>query len=1494
MHSNEIVCQVTNQDSQVEFTWSLRGGFFRPYVLAGAQLAELREATRSVRKALEAMVYALNQAGDGPAPWEPSYELAEAGFRLHNYILPTEDETARKIRRWLEELRKRSKLIGLEVVVEERASDPRSLLSLPWNLVYDERPTKHKTGFQTGKSVERWRPFWSIRYNLTSGRRVEPLRRLPVWDKPRVIAAISPGVYETMKPEQQQNLDKFVEEVGLVRVGSLAELEEALEEGYPQLLYYLGHATPDYLTLGEGESITQSDLRNLLRSFDDRERPEGMLAFLNACQTAESGQTGSFLEVLHSFGFTGAIATEQQTIDNFANELGLSFLRGFLNEGRPLGALLHSLRLKKAPLGLLYGAHCPPEIRVRQAEDDLDEGSLSSIHDLGPVAGAMLKGQSLLAAPGVAQRPVGLPAEPYRSLGYYDVADRALFTGRDTDIVRFAATLDQSDTRILILQGESGIGKSSFLRAGVLPYLEEQCIGYRLLRRPDDEILIIQVAKDAIGQIAQGLLDATAEPLEYATPDEELIQINLRKTIDEALGRPADYPTLRAELARNTSLFSTLLARMAAPLPHALVLFIDQAEEFFTFSRSAEEIRDRDHALKMIQRVVDLKADVKLIITLRTEYYGRLLDHLRAGRRNFSGVRDELLRDFSLPSLIAAIERPTSPEPLEYGLLAPRAKYGFQFAEGVAAKIAEDGLSLRTEHQDSVLPLIQVICTQLYDRKKAQRDSDGIISRADLEAIRGVEGGLKAFAEDALQRSLRLGPADRAAFKSLFTRLYSRQIDGTLTTWLTPRDALESAWNGSIPFAQVLESARSVRLLREDVLRVEGNEPRPFIRLGHDALARVAAAWQAERDEEERLRQERAQVELERAKRRKQIRKLLAGTCAAACAAILFGAIGLWALDQRARARSSEAKARLSEIQAQDSARKAQESLRVACQGLDDLLTEVADVDLADIPQMEPVRRRLLEKAREGYEKLRENKDDEQSTLLRWVVGRSYSRLGEILEMMGEYSKAEEFYRQAIGLLSALSAESPGPTVSAESPTQDNYRRDLLRSQLGLGVLYRKLHRFQEAEEQLQAAGTNSEPLASSTALFDRQMLAELAYQKGVLWARQAEARGALATRKSERARASEQAYRDALRLQEELVKEQPGRADLRAKLGRYRNNLGKLLGATGREDLAETVLRAALALVSESPTLPGERWQSARNKNNLGTLLARQKPRANEALGLLWEARDQLERLTKEFPTMPQYRQELASVFLNLGKLEKENGQPTQALNDLKRALQLRKTLVDDSLNFPEHRIDLAIVASELAYLLIASDPAAAETVAREALEGLAKLADHRPPIPSYVNALGRAQYEMAQLLMMLKKPDDAGSAIEQSIRYHREALDLSPENSDYRANLRAAYNVSSIVLRDLGETARAADAAEQLPRILPEDRGSYYNAAALLTKCLKASRNQGQDYGRRAVRVLQQAAENRLIKDPKELDFPDFADLKERDDFRRLRQSLEPPRAG
>ena len=932
---SEIVCQVGNRADQVEFIWSTRGGYFKPYVVAGIQLTELRQAAGLTRKALEELVFTLNDVGSGPAPWESSFKLVEAGFQLYNKLLPGGDETALKVRRWLEDLRKQSGSIGLEIVVEEGSGDPGAFLSVPWNLVYDEYPEDHELDFQAGEGKERWRPFWAIRYNLTTGRRVEPWKRLPVWSDPRVIVVIDPTVYKFLPEEQRKHLDEFLAEERLTRVGSLRELKAALRAGYPRLLYWLGHATPEYLRLGDTEEIHPSDLRNLLSSYADRERPEGMLAFLNACQTAEAGSGGSFLDVLHSFGFTGAIATERQTIDTFANEFGLAFLRGFLREGRPLGELLHSLRLESAPLGLIYGAHCPPEIRVRIGNGAANVSATLPIRESRPVTGVSL-GAATLPADGLGTRAADrswatpmhaaappLPDEPYRSLAYYDENDRALFTGRDADVVRFAATLDRPDTRILILHGESGTGKSSFLRAGVIPYLEEECVGYRFFRRPDGAVLIIQAAKDLVGQLAQALLDATATSLRYDTPDGEPHRVNLRRVLDEVLGTTADYATLREALRHDVHLLADMISRMAGSLPYALVLVLDQAEEVFTLAKTPEEVAGRDHGLRMLQRLVDVQTDVKLIVALRTEYYGRLLDHLRAGRRDLTGVRDDLLRDFSRSALIEAITRPTSETPLAPGQPAPREQYGFRYAEGIPEAIADGVLALRSENQDSVLPLVQVICTQLYEREKALPGSDRVITRENLDAIKGVEGGLRAFAEDALVRSMRLGPEDRQAFKGLFSQLYNRQTDGTLTTWLMPRESLQRQWDRPTPFADLLAAARSVRLLREDELRIEGGEPRRYVRLGHDALAKVAAAWKAEREENQRL-------EEERTKRLRQRRRLAGVAVFFLTLAGLFGWLGLKANREAQHARTAEKVATTAQENAKREAEKAKKAAQEA------------------------------------------------------------------------------------------------------------------------------------------------------------------------------------------------------------------------------------------------------------------------------------------------------------------------------------------------------------------------------------------------------------------------------------------------------------------------------------------------------------------------------------------------------------------------------------
>lgn len=139
-------------------------------------------------------------------------------------------------------------------------------------------------------------------------------------------------------------------------------------------------------------------------------------------------------------------------------------------------------------------------------------------------------------------------------------------------------------------------------------------------------------------------------------------------------------------------------------------------------------------------------------------------------------MRDDLLREFSRDALVKAITRPTSETRLAPDQPSPREEYRFRYAEDVPEQIADDILEMRSENQDSVLPLVQVICTQLYDREDSDPNADRIITHEDLQRIKGVAGGLKAFAEDALVRSLALDSEDREAFKAIFSDLCHRQF----------------------------------------------------------------------------------------------------------------------------------------------------------------------------------------------------------------------------------------------------------------------------------------------------------------------------------------------------------------------------------------------------------------------------------------------------------------------------------------------------------------------------------------------------------------------------------------------------------------------------------------------------------------------------------------------------------------------------------------------
>ena len=166
----------------------------------------------------------------------------------------------------------------------------------------------------------------------------------------------------------------------------------------------------------------------------------------------------------------------------------------------------------------------------------------------------------------------------------------------------------------------------------------------------------------------------------------------------------------------------------------------------------------------------------------------------------------------------------------------------------------------------------------------------------------------------------------------------------------------------------------------------------------------------------------------------------------------------------------------------------AEVNYRYARDAVDQMLTKVGEVDLADVPQMEPVRRKLLEEARRFYLAFLGQRGDDPATRLE--AGRAHRRLGDIQEMLGDHVGAEQSYRQALGLHQPL---------VEESPAEPAFRQDLASDSSRIGVVLKKANRFQEAERALQVALDLREKLAAEAPdrLDRRQALADALYQWG-------------------------------------------------------------------------------------------------------------------------------------------------------------------------------------------------------------------------------------------------------------------------------------------------------------------------------------------------------------------------------------------------------------
>jgi serine/threonine-protein kinase len=549
---------------------------------------------------------------------------------------------------------------------------------------------------------------------------------------------------------------------------------------------------------------------------------------------------------------------------------------------------------------------------------------------------------------------------------------------------------------------------------------------------------------------------------------------------------------------------------------------------------------------------------------------------------------------------------------------------------------------------------------------------------------------------------------------------------------------------------------------------------------------------------------------------------------------------------------------------------------------VDQMLTEVAEVELADMPQMQAVRRKLLEKAHSVYVRFLAQQPTDSA--IRREAGRADVRLGEIDEKLGDHIESERAFREGIAILDEL---------LRDHPTSNDTLRDLGRGHDGLGMLLKKSNRFGESEAELQAALAIRTRLAGldTADLDDRQALADTRYHLAVVASR-------LQRRHSE----DESLYREALRIQEELVASSRENPSFRRKLARYLDNLGKLLASTGRLDEAEAAYREATAvvegLVAAGTAAPGDRWLLAQCHANLAMAL-RSAGRLDEAESVCLKARSLEEALRSDFPEVPDYRSELASILNNLGLLWTRK-EPSRAQMSYREALELQQALTAEFPRRPDYQLGLAVTRLNLGAVLEQLDLREAERAYREALAIHERLRADFPEVPEYSLDLGRTLYSLARLRLAGKDTDGARALLTRAIGMHRAVLEPDDRSQPAREFLRDDQAVLCYILLRSGEHAQAADAAAELPRIVPDGPREYVRAAAFLAKCATAAASdpklsdsdrpvQAEVYARRAAGLLRQGAIEGWIKNPHDLEIKDLAPLWPFNDFKEVKKLVE-----
>ena len=410
--------------------------------------------------------------------------------------------------------------------------------------------------------------------------------------------------------------------------------------------------------------------------------------------------------------------------------------------------------------------------------------SFTSTGDLVAVDAA----RKSVARPGQAQPN----ARPYKFLDYYTERDAQLFFGREAEIETVASQIVAH--RSFILHGRSGVGKSSLLRAGLMPRL----------KAAGHHVFVIRSFTDPLHQMTAALA--------------HLLNTDAPAAFDEADSAPADASsshTLTESSAESLTPIDEqdgaslveLIRRAEQQWPaRSVIFFLDQFEEFFTLLGEEQ----RAGFLEEMRRLFTHEdLPVRLLFALREDLLAEM-SQLKAA------IPEVFHHEYRLKRL--------NREQAAVAITAPARAVGCHYDDALVARLLDD----LNDHDSVDPPQLQIVCDSLYDAREATCE----LTLALYNRLGSASKILAGYLERVLRR---FNAADLQTVKAMLTALIS--TDGQRLV-LRITEFLARVSSSASPVELLIEELVVARVVRRR--RLDGEA---WVELAHDFLTPEVSRW---------------------------------------------------------------------------------------------------------------------------------------------------------------------------------------------------------------------------------------------------------------------------------------------------------------------------------------------------------------------------------------------------------------------------------------------------------------------------------------------------------------------------------------------------------------------------------------------------------------------------------------------------------------------------